>query len=781
MKQNHTNDLNTGNHSGDDGDAPTTGGFGVDDVFFTLFRHKWLIVSFVCLGVIAAGVVRLVKPPLYQSKAKLNVPYVIDTKAVNTANPDTQIIYTGSGGMAMIEAEIQLLSSLDVCVLVAESVGPEKILAKKGGGTNLMAAAGVVASGLIVNPTKTATITISFQDSDRDIVQPVLSAVIKAYSFKHRQVHSGEGVWDEYYIAQRDEWGKKLVATEAAIRRLMSDAKLISLADAKDSYQIEISKLREKLFDAEMELVQRQAQLGNVTPPAGAPDETNVAAALPVVPGETNSAPALPAVPDETLADYTSAVARLDYLVGYERKLLAEGLKEAHPLVQAARSERVERTAQRAALEQQFPALLTYAAELAASPTNSVVGPAQVVVGLTNTAAAIRSDVKRLTISVQVLHTLLSNVQFQAAQVMELEPQLADLQRQHNLQETNYQFYLGRIEQMRSGESSGDGKMINMSVIQSPSPPAPDVTKMMKLIGVALGGCIALGLGLAFGFDLVIDRTLKRSTDVKRRLHLPVMLTIPNTNWIGGWLPAWLASRGNLKMQRFDPKLHSDAPGAGVGMAPWNPVHHLREYTDGLRERLMTYFEVNHLTHRPKLVALTSCDVGVGVTTLATGLAASLSMTGDGNVLLVDMNVGEGAAQSFHKGRPGCGLSKMPGPDEGPAATHPPLALTPVPAGGHAAHDFARSFPGIFNDVMPDLKMNGYDYIVFDMPPVTQTSMTPRLSGHMDMVFLVIESEKTSQHRAAEAAELMRGAQARAAAILNKCKAHVPAAIFTGF
>ena len=82
---------------------------------------------------------------------------------------------------------------------------------------------------------------------------------------------------------------------------------------------------------------------------------------------------------------------------------------------------------------------------------------------------------------------------------------------------------------------------------------------------------------------------------------------------------------------------------------------------------------------------------------------------------------------------------------------------------------------------MPDLKMNGYDYIVFDMPPVSQTSMTPRLSGHMDMVFLVIESEKTSQHRAVEASELMRGAQARVAAILNKCKAHVPAAISTGF
>lgn len=761
--------MNAGNHSGDDGDAPAADGFGVDDVFYTLFRHKWLVLSFVCLGLVAALVLRLVKPPLYQSDAVLSVPYVVDTKPVNTANPDTQITPTSYGGLAVIQSEIEILNSFDVCILVAERIGPEKILAKKGGGSNLLAAAGVIAAGRLVDPPRSTTISITFQHPDRELVQPVLAALIKAYGQQHRQVHSGEGVWDDLYIAGRDEWGKKLEVTEEQIRRIMSEAKIISVAEAKNAYQIDISKLQGRLLDAKMELAQRQAQLGNFTPPAGPPDATN---ATPIT---------IPAVPGETIADYTAAVARLEYLVGYERKLLVEGLKEAHPWVQAARAERVERTEHKAALEQQYPALLAYAAELAGGTTNSAGGPTLNVGSPTNTAAAVRADVNRLTTNVLILNTLLSNVQFQAEQVMELEPRLTELQRQRNLQETNYLFNLGRVEQMRSGGSSGDGKMINMAVVQRPGPPYPNTKKMKKLIGMALGGCIALGLGLAFGFDLVLDRTLKRSTDVKRRLHLPVMLTIPHTNWSSGWCPAWLARDRPGRIQRYDPKLHPESPEAGAGMAPWNPVHHLREYTDGLRERLITYFEVNHLTHRPKLVALTSCGEGVGVTTLATGLAASLSMTGEGNVLLVDMNVGEGAAQSFHKGRPGCGLSQMPEPDDGPASASPNLALAAVPAGGSAAHDFARTFPGVFSDVMPDLKMNGYDYIVFDMPPVSQTSMTPRLSGHMDMVFLVIESEKTSQHRAVEASELMRGAQARVAAILNKCKAHVPSAISTGF
>ena len=746
------NDQNRANPPGDDGVSPVGGAFGVDDVFFTLFRHKWLILSFLGLGMIAAVVVRIVKPPLYQSNAKLSVPYVVDAKAVNTADPETQIISTGGGGLAMIEAEIQILKSLDVCVQVAESVGPEKILAKLGGGNDRMAAASVILAGISVEPPRTATIDVTFQNLDPELVQPVLNALIKAYAVKHRQVHTGEGVWDEFYIAKRDEYGKKLAETEEQLRRMMSDAKMVSVAETKESYQLEIAKLQSKLFDAETELAQRKALMGNLDLTAS-------------VPGDTNAP--INAVPPETLDDYLATAARLQFLVEDERRMQAEGLKEAHPRFHAAREERLERTAHKAALEQKYPALTDYAAEPVAGTTNS---PASAI-----------ADVRRLTTSVQVLETLLSNVQFQVSQVMELEPRIAELQRQRNLQETNYQFYAGRVEQARSGESSREGKMVNMSVIQSPSPPFPNKKKMLKLMGMGFGACAGMGFGLAFLIDLVLDRTIKRSTDVKRRLQLPVLLTIPHTNWSSSWAPDWVTRSRNKKLQHYDPKLNHDVPAGGTGIAPWNPVHHLRTYTDGLRERLITYFEVHNLTHQPKLVGVTSCGKGVGVTTLASGLAASLSMTGEGNVLLVDMNVGEGATHSFHKGRPGCGLSETPRPDEEPSPASENLYLATLPAGGSAADHFRRGLPGVFDDVMPNLKVSGYDYIVFDLPPVSQTSMTPRLSGHMDMVLLVLESETTSQHLAVDATELMRGARANVAAILNKCRAHVPAAISTGF
>jgi Mrp family chromosome partitioning ATPase len=194
-----------------------------------------------------------------------------------------------------------------------------------------------------------------------------------------------------------------------------------------------------------------------------------------------------------------------------------------------------------------------------------------------------------------------------------------------------------------------------------------------------------------------------------------------------------------------------------------------------LRERLLTYFEVNNLNlKKPKLVALTGCGTGSGVTTLASGLAAALSKTGDGNVLLVDMNSEHGIAHSFSNGKPGCGLSDVIEPEgRAEALVQENLYLARIDDRGE--DNMAPVTSTRFNSLVPKLKASNYDYIIFDMPPVSPTSITPRMASHMDIVLLVLESEKTGQHRAAKASNLMRESRANVAAVLNKCRQHVPA------
>ena len=84
-----------------------------------------------------------------------------------------------------------------------------------------------------------------------------------------------------------------------------------------------------------------------------------------------------------------------------------------------------------------------------------------------------------------------------------------------------------------------------------------------------------------------------------------------------------------------------------AGLDSGNRRHPLRRFYEGLRDRLVVYFEVKNLPHKPKLVGVTSCGQGAGVSSIATGLAASLSETGEGNVLLVDMNDRRGSGATL--------------------------------------------------------------------------------------------------------------------------------------
>jgi len=60
------------------------------------------------------------------------------------------------------------------------------------------------------------------------------------------------------------------------------------------------------------------------------------------------------------------------------------------------------------------------------------------------------------------------------------------------------------------------------------------------------------------------------------------------------------------------------------------------------------------------------------------------------------------------------------------------------------------------------------------MPPVSPTSITAKLAGSMDIVLLVVESEKTGRSIVAQSAELLRESRANVATVLNKTRRYVP-------
>ncbi|HEX9047676.1 MAG TPA: CpsD/CapB family tyrosine-protein kinase, partial [Verrucomicrobiae bacterium] len=172
-----------------------------------------------------------------------------------------------------------------------------------------------------------------------------------------------------------------------------------------------------------------------------------------------------------------------------------------------------------------------------------------------------------------------------------------------------------------------------------------------------------------------------------------------------------------------------------------------------------------------KLVAITSTSKGAGVSMISAGLAASLSETGDGRVLLVDMNLESGAAHQFVRGEPTCLDDALETEKRGSALVQENLYVV---SEGSNADKLPRVLPKRFASLVPKLKASDYDYIIFDMPPVSQTSVTTRLAGFMDTVMLVIESEKTDREVVSQANQLLMQSKANVTTVLNKTRKYIP-------
>jgi Mrp family chromosome partitioning ATPase len=298
---------------------------------------------------------------------------------------------------------------------------------------------------------------------------------------------------------------------------------------------------------------------------------------------------------------------------------------------------------------------------------------------------------------------------------------------------------------------------------------------IMAIVGGLIGGLV-----LAFITELVLDRTIKRPKDVEGILQVPLFLSIPVLKLrsrrllVGG-----NGKQSSVDAAKTDRASKGTVTGEIVKAAPPERESEMKSYHDALRDRLVTYFDVRDMTHKPKLIAVTGCATGSGVSSVATGLAASLSETGDGNVLLVDMKGQKGAAHAFSQGKPACSLADaLEDETRGSAQVNENLYVV---AAGSADQKLQRIIPQQFSQFVPKLKASDYDYIIFDMPPVAQTSITAKVARFMDMVLMVVESERTDRDVAKRATSLLAESKASVAAVLNKRRRYVPAWLLEEF
>src|SRR5882724_6101211 len=719
---------------------PQSSNLNLRDIPIALFKWKRFILAFGLVGILAAVGVYFFFPAVYESDARLLVRYVLERSGIDPIDGMSGQAKSGTGitNDGVIAAEVSIITSWDLSVQVAEALGPNRVLPNVKTPT-VVGAAAAINSGLATTTAKNSNIIgVSYQNPRPEVATTVLNELVTRYFTKHLEVHRSAGAFD-FVSQQSDQIRARLNQTEDALKAMKAKAGVMSLKDSMDSLGAQSSRLEDAIRAEENDLAEEQAKVKQIE-----------RGGLPVDLNETDNAKNNPPAPPtqastKDTGDYQALVTNLTKLRETELEMSAKYTPE-NVLVKMNQAHINDLENQKRNLEKKFPELATLRT---ASGQLDIRTERAHLAGMKSKL----DDLRRQKIELQD----------RMKQLADIGPQIASLERNKDLEEQNYKYYSGTLQKARVDEALDPSKMPNISAIQRPSPPGI-VTKTRDKIALGLaGGGLALGLGLALLFELVFNHSYKRRSEVELQLRSPVMLSIPYQGMDG--------RRLRLPWKNGQ-RAGKEAPAkTKPNLAPWEVEHFIRPYSEAIRDRLGLYFELHGVTHKPKLVGVTGFDEGSGTSTLAAGVAAALSETGDGKVLLVDVNAANGEVHPFFAGRPASSLTTTIEPQAAITSAADNLYLATITRSGNkATHLGLKKFFAL----VPNLKASDFDYIIFDMSPINQTSPTIGLAALMDKVLLVVEAEKTNRDVVKRGYRELVGARADVAVVLNKTRSYGP-------
>src|SRR6266403_3676488 len=252
-------------------------GMHLSDILFALFKRKWTIILFALLGIIAAATFYFLFPPVYESQAKLLVRYVLERSAVDPIDGTKPTFQTSNYTDRVIGAEIEILTSWDLALQVAQAIGPKRLLPPATGLLTKVShaiglkppsaaateaeAASAISLGLKVISTKGSNIIfVSYKNHDPQMATLVLQELLSRYFVKHLGVHRSAGAFD-FVTQQTDQVRARLNQTEDALQDIKQKAGIISLDNSTQALSQEAGKVEDQLHGAQADLAEEEARL----------------------------------------------------------------------------------------------------------------------------------------------------------------------------------------------------------------------------------------------------------------------------------------------------------------------------------------------------------------------------------------------------------------------------------------------------------------------------------------------------------------------------------------
>ncbi len=640
-----------------------------------LHHWRWLVIGAVGLGLAAAILISLLTKPVYRAWVTLEAnPPAVAISDEQSREQDIQ----ASNNFDFVATQVGLLGSRAVAERTAQELNlannPDVVGQEGDGSQRLRAATGMVQGGLkVVAPEQGQLIKFSY-----DSTSPQLAALV------------ANGVADSFI--------------NTSLQRRYEAS-----AYARNFLERQINKTRGDLEKSERAVVEYAQQQGIITTGGAStgPD------GKPISNGDTNS------LQGESLVQLNSALAaataRRVAAEGAYREALSTGpTSEVNSSVQPLRQQLAtlesEYQQKREFMKPEHPEMVSLQSQITELQRQIATQSAQASSGRINSLLA---DYRGALSAEQALQARVAQLKGDVLNLRGRSIQYTILQREVDTNRSLYDALLQRYKQI--GVAGGVG-MAPVSIVdraQVPTLPVRPNVMLNLLVGLAVG--LIAGIGAAVGLEFIND-TIKTREDIRKKLSLPCLGTVPKT-----------AARDSFVEDLRNPtSMVSEAYSAIVAALRFSTE-------EGM----------------PKVLLVTSTRSGEGKSSSALAIAQNFARR-ERRVLLIDSDLRKPA---FKTSSDRIGLSKLLTASDSLAehiveTQHRNLWL--LPSGPLPPNPADLLSTGRIRKIIAEAK-EAFDLVVIDGPPTLGLADAPLLASAAGSALFVVESGRTRTRSAIEA------------------------------
>lgn len=467
-------------------------------VFYIIRKHKWKITTLFLSTVVTVAVGSLMATPIYRASSRLLIkPGREDVYVSPTGGSPAVIDRSGQ----KVNSEIAILKSPALARELVDHFGvnrlfdyPDRTLrswplikgwlfkeTEKGEIPPVEKVYKFVEKDLIASASpQSNVIHVSFEWPDPVIAANVVNTLVELYLEHHVKVHTNPQTYD-LLRDQAEKWEKKLRESEKDLEAFKRRHSITSLPQQRTILLGRLSEAESQKKEAENDIQETvemiasfNAQLSSLKQHVQLRETVNKQSA--------------------TLAALKAKLVDLEL----------QGLKEEIKRVKEMIAEE-EKKKQVVVVSGKSPIRLNLEGDLLKAKTR---------------LEALKAKVRN-----QQLQTV--NYQKELKAFDGYEKQMKDLERQVEINETNYKLYLTKFEEARISESMDKQKIANVSIIE-PAVPQLKPIKPKKKQNVMIGGFLGLFAGICMAFLIeFINPVFRTREDVDQFLGLPVLASLP--------------------------------------------------------------------------------------------------------------------------------------------------------------------------------------------------------------------------------------------------------------